>query len=141
MATRRSDKFTEGSIQPIIFADITQNADIHPQTGDLFRITNANAIKRAIKNLVLTNKYERFYQPNIGGNILNSLFEPMSLEANHMILTAIQDTLRNYESRISNLQVLVNDEPDQNRVNITVIYTIDITPEPQSLNIYIDRIR
>jgi|ERR1019366_583160 phage baseplate assembly protein W len=141
MATIRSDKHTENSIQEVVYSDITANMDIHPNTGDLFRITNTNAIKRAIRNLILTNKGERFYQPNLGGNITHDLFEQITVETQHQITTQIEDTLKNFEPRASLIEVVVQPQSDKNGVNILIVYSIVNVTQQQTLNIFIERIR
>lgn len=60
------------------FSDISIGFGINPFNKDLTRLTDVDAVKRSIKSLVMTNKYERLLDPDLGGNIRAMLFEPMS---------------------------------------------------------------
>ena len=62
--------------QPV-FKDIPLSFTAHPVTGNVKALTNRDAVKQSVKNIVLTNFYERPYSPNLGGNILSQLFENM----------------------------------------------------------------
>ena len=62
------------------YSDFTMNLDIHPDTKQIFTFTNANAVKRAIKNLILTDNYERLFRPDIGAGLRALLFEKESRE-------------------------------------------------------------
>lgn len=106
------------------FKDISLSFDPHPVTKDLPILKNENAIRRSVRNLVETIPTERFFNSNIGSDILGSLFEFVDFGSASVIQDQIRLTLRNYEPRINNVQVLVNPQPDLNSFDVTVIFDI-----------------
>ena len=141
--TSRADKFTKNPVNPeIIYSDFTPNLDVHPDTGDLFKITNLNAIKRSLKNLILTNTYERFYQPDVGGNIYKDLFENGTQDVLYAIQKRLQNQIQLFEPRVTLQQVTIdNSQIDNNKINITLIYQVNRIPGLQNLFIPITRVR
>ena len=75
----RADRITELSAKDEIYSDFLVNLNPHPVSGMLLRFVNEKAVTRSIRNLILTNRGERLYQPKIGSDIRSILFEPMEL--------------------------------------------------------------
>jgi phage baseplate assembly protein W len=123
------------------YSDFTMNLDIHPDTKQIFTFTNVNAVKRSIKNLVMTDKYERLFRPNIGAGIRALLFENMTSEALIAIKDAIKSTIENYEPRVVVREIEVLGHQDQNAVTVNLIFEILNIPDTQFLQISIDRAR
>ena len=89
--------------------DIYSDLDIffrkHPITGDVVRKTDTDAIKRSVRNIVLTNKFERPFKPNFGGSIRNLLFElNTDRQINRMKITLAKE-IEVLEPRVNNVQV------------------------------------
>jgi phage baseplate assembly protein W len=82
-----------------IFKDIPLSFTAHPVTGNVKALVNRDAVKQSVKNIVLTNFYERPYSPNLGGNILSQLFENMDPITEYNIAKNIRQALDNYEPR------------------------------------------
>lgn len=122
----------------IIYSDIRKNMLLDPITHDLSAATNDRAIIDSVMNLVLTEKGERLYQPEVGGNISGLLFELMSDETTYMIKREIQEVLTNWEPRAVLQQVDVIADYDNNSYFITVrfftIYNLELL-QVASLNL------
>ena len=73
--TSRADKFTQTQKKQVLFSDFLDNFDRVPFNNQLAKVTNENSVRQSITNLVLTNYGERLFQPNVGGNVNDSLFE------------------------------------------------------------------
>lgn len=137
-----ADSFTQLSGKKrVIYSDITVNLDVHPDTGDLFLITNENAIKQSLKNLVNTQSYERLYDPTFGGNLTKSLFELMTTEELYTVKTMLENSIQNQEPRISLISINLVADFVNDGVNITIKYTINNIPGPQVVSLFVDRIR
>lgn len=106
------------------FKDISLSFEPHPVTKDLPILRNESAIRRSVRNLVETIPTERFFNSTIGSDIIGSLFEFVDFGTASVIQDQIRLTLRNYEPRIDNVQVLVNPQPDLNSFDVTVIFDI-----------------
>lgn len=109
----------------VIYSDIRKNMLMDPITHDLSTAINDRAIIDSVMNLVLTEKGERLYQPEVGGNISGLLFELMSDETTYMIRREIQEVITNWEPRAVLQSVDVIADYDNNAYFITVrFYTI-----------------
>tara|TARA_R100000664_G_C2715399_1_gene110713 strand:+ start:455 stop:853 length:399 start_codon:yes stop_codon:yes gene_type:complete len=106
------------------FKDISLSFTPHPVTKDLTVIKDANAIKRAVRNLVQTIPRERFFNPNLGTDIRGSLFDFCDFGTASVIEQQIQTTIENYEPRIDNLQIEVFPRPDQNEFEVNIYFDI-----------------
>jgi phage baseplate assembly protein W len=113
----------------------------HPVTGDVSPITDATAVKRSIKSLVLTSFYERPYQPDLGCAISQSLFENMGQLTSEIIKDSIVDVLTKYEPRAQDLVVIVSPDYDNNRYSVTVQFSIANLVEPVAVTIFLERLR
>ena len=106
------------------FKDISLSFDPHPITKDLPVLKNANAIRRSVRNLVQTIPGERYFRPNLGSSVYDSLFDLMDFGTATLIESEIITTLDNFEPRVSNVQVRVDPRYDQNNFDVTIFFDI-----------------
>ena len=106
------------------YKDISLSFDPHPITKDLPVIKNADAIRRSVRNLVQTIPGERFFRPNLGSSVYDSLFDLMDFGTATLIESEIITTLDNFEPRVSNVQVRVDPRYDQNNFDVTIFFDI-----------------
>jgi len=106
------------------FKDISLSFSPHPVTKDLPVLTNERAVVRSVRNLVETIPTERFFNSDLGTDIRGSLFENFSRETLVIIEDQINDTIRNYEPRVSNLVIEADSRPDDNTFNVKVFFDI-----------------
>lgn len=131
-----------GSIpSKIYYSDLDINLDKHPISGDVIRSVNDLAVVRAIKNLVLTDFYERPFKPTVGCNVRKLLFENFTVDTQEIVRQTIIDTIREFEPRCNNIDVKVTPYEDQNALTITIIFSLINREEPITLDFYLDRIR
>lgn len=124
-----------------IFSDIDNNFMAHPASGDLVRKFDEAAIKQSVRNLVLTQNYERPFHPEIGSQLRGLLFEPFSPNLAATLQRAISDTITNFEPRVRLLAVDVKASPDTNSVYVTINFTIVNTTRPLSIDLVLTRTR
>jgi hypothetical protein len=96
----------------------------HPVTNDLVTVKDKGAIVQAIQGLLLTRKGERPFQPELGCDIQNILFEPLDYASSGVIKQEIKETLGRYEPRISIRQLRCTPDFDNNGYNVEMQYTI-----------------
>lgn len=125
----------------IVYSDITNNIDVHPISGDALRLTNQEAVKRAIRNLLLTAAGERPYQPNIGSGLRHLLFEPINPVTEQMIAEHITQTINTYEPRAKLQYVNVNVNPDNAAYSALIVFSMVNITEPITLSVILQRIR
>lgn len=124
-----------------IFSDLDLNFTPHPVTGDLVRRFDENAIKQAVKNLVMTKHFERPFHSELGSPVMALLFEPMTPLTSLMVRRAIIDLISNFEPRVELLDVEVIASPEQNSLYVTIIFKIVNTERPITLDLLLERTR
>lgn len=123
------------------YKDLNLMFTIHPVKKDITKLVDEADIKEAVKNLVLTNHYERPFHPEIGSSVTALLFDNASpLTAIH-IQRAISDVLTNFEPRIQLIDVVVNLQPDLNTYSATIVFSIVNRPSPVVLTMILERLR
>ena len=123
------------------YSDLDLNFTIHPVKKDINRYTNEAAVVNSIKNLILTNHYERPFQPDIGGNIDKLLFEPATNLTASLIKTEIENVITNYEPRVQIEDITVTGNIDENSFTINLTFYIGNNTLPTSVNILLERSR
>ena len=95
-----------------------------------------------MKNLVLTDNFERPFKPGIGANIRAILFELTDEDLTDEIALRVEKLLENFEPRIEDVRVEVSEDAlDSNALNVTIYYNIKNDPRPQELDVVVNRIR
>ena len=106
------------------FKDISLSFKKHPVTNDIISLTNENAIKRSVRNLIETINEERFFNPLIGSNVKNSLFDQADSTTLVTLKTQIETTINNFEPRVALTDVSCIHPPDTNNLQVSVSYDI-----------------
>jgi phage baseplate assembly protein W len=123
------------------FKDLDLNFNIHPVRKDINTHNNEYAIINSVKNLVLTNHYERPFQPEIGSNIRKLLFENLDAVTAARIEREIQETIDNFEPRVRTSRVTAVAAPDENGYKIELEFFIINNSNPITINFFLERIR
>ena len=124
------------------FKDISLSFSPHPVTKDLPVLLNERAITRSVRNLVETMPTERFFNPLLGTDVRESLFENFTRSTVYVIEDQIRETILNYEPRVSNLVVEVDGRPDLNELEIKVLFDINgLTVPTQSFSFILEPTR
>jgi len=146
MAINRN-AFTDASAQPEkrsnrIYKDLNLNFSRHPITGDIATLSDVDAVKRSVRNLVNTNFYERPFHPEIGSNIRASLFEPVSPIIAEMLSKHVEDLINNFEPRVELASVTAFGDIDNNQYNINIEFYLLNSPDGlQEINLFLQRLR
>ena len=125
----------------IFYRDIPTNFIVHPLKGDLITVTNEEAVKIAIRNLLLTDPYERFFNPGIGAGIRASLFENISRDTEYFLKEKITDVITYYEKRAKLYSVSVKALPDDNAYSVNIVFSIVNNTAPITLDLILRRVR
>ena len=112
------------------FTDISLSFVRNPVTNDILIITDADAIKKSVVNLVRTRTNERFFNSLLGTSLDNSIFELQSPQIAYSLQSEIRTLLNNYEPRIKLSTVLVTFPQDSNELNVNISYDIIGLPFP-----------
>ena len=114
------------------FKDISMSFETNPLNDDLIALKNSSAIARSIRNIVFTQPGEKFFNPDFGSRVSESLFENVDEVSELAIQDEIQNSIINFEPRVKLLSVRVKANPDLNEMDVTIQYEItgiDIPPQ------------
>ena len=153
MATR-SDNYTQTQKAPYLYSDFMTDLDPHPITEDLVRARNEAAVRISLQNLLRTNYGERLFNPDIGSNIYNSLFEPNDSIIEADLKSSILDTINNNESRVVVLDLSIEtgrqrslisgaliSQDNENSVAVIITFMLINSLQPQTVTVTLNRVR
>ena len=110
--------------------------------NDLNKVTDVEAVKRSVRNLVLHNTFEKPFHPEIGGNVRGLLFENMTPMTSNVIARKIQDTIENHEPRARLVGVQAIPDVDLNGYQVSVyFYVVNAPTELVQLDSFLERLR
>ena len=117
------------------FKDISMSFETNPLNNDLIALKNTTAIARSIRNIVFTRPGEKFFNPEFGSRITESLFENMDEVSALEIRDEIENSIKNFEPRVNVREVRVVPDFTNNEMNATIVYEIvGIDVPPQQLD-------
>jgi phage baseplate assembly protein W len=123
------------------YSDLDFRFTKHPVKKDLVLSYDEQAVIRSVKNLILTNHYERPFQPDIGSNVRRMLFEPISPLTANYLQREISDVIKNYEPRATLNEVFVDMSPDENSYTVYISFYLVNQSTPITINFLLQRLR
>lgn len=124
-----------------VYRDLDLDFFKNPNSNDVSIKTGAEAIKRSVRNIMLSNFYERPFRPTIGSDVPRMLFEPGDMFTRLGLEEKIKDVVETYEPRVRVLQVVVDEELDQNGFRVTLNYEIKLMRVQATASYFLERIR
>ena len=128
-----------------IYKDLSLYFTPNPVSGDVTMVTDVQDIKRSVRNLVLTNRFEKPFHPEIASHVRDLLFEPFSPVTINLLRNRIETVLENYEPRVTLTEVEVEDpdfqKMDNNELNVRIHFTLKNDPEIQTVDVLLERVR
>ena len=111
-------------------------------SSDINMVTDIQAVKRSVRNLVLTNHYEKPFHPEIGSGVRDMLFEPMTPLTAHVLTRKIEDVIVNFEPRVRLIDITAWPNLDRNEYECTISFFVVNTPtELVDLTVFLERLR
>ncbi len=123
------------------YKDLDMNFIIHPIKKDINKVVGEKAIINSIKNLLLTNHYERPFQPHLGSNIRKLLFEPLDALVARSLEIEIRTVLQNFEPRVQVISIRVLAQIEQNAFQVTLEFQPLNTLAPITITFFLERVR
>jgi len=123
------------------YKDLDLNFAIHPIRKDINVYKAEYAVINSVKNLILTNHYERPFQPEIGSNIRKLLFENVDVVLAAQIEREIEETINNFEPRVQISTVTATPSVDENGYKIILEFFVINNPDPITIKFFLERIR
>ena len=134
--TNDSDRVVKEYVDlDLFFGKKSSNSDIQD-------LTNVKAVKRSIRNLILTNHFEKPFHPEIGSGVRDMLFENMTPVTSHILAKKIEDVILNFEPRARLVGVRAEPILDRNSYEVTIeFYVVNQPTELVDLSVMLERLR
>ena len=121
-----------------LYKDMDITFERHPITDDITVKKDVDAVKRSLKNIVLTNHFERPFKPNFGANLRTRLFEISDGELGSQTMKSIGKAIMTLEPRIKNINIVVG---DNNTLDVTIFFEVHNIHQQQELGFSVSRVR
>ena len=141
MAIYDSTQTNQSQRSARIYQDLNLDFQQNSATKDIQKLTDIEAVKRSVRNLINLNHYEKPFHPEIGSNVRDILFEPMTPLTEVFLAKKIEEVLINHEPRVRLVRVNVNSNPDQNRYRVWIEFYVVNHPEPVTVETFLERLR
>ena len=141
-----AEAVNESSRTTFLYRDLSLYFTPNPVTADVTMITDVQDIKRAVRNLVMTNRWDRPFHPEISSGVRESLFEPFGPVTVSNLKDKIKNVLNNYEPRVRVIDVVVRDvgsqNMDNNQLNVQIQFALHNEPNTvQEVDVLLERVR
>ena len=141
MSIYDSTQTNESQRSSRIYKDLNLDFQKNTATKDIQKITDIEAVKRSVRNLINLNHYEKPFHPEIGSNLRAMLFENMTPQMNHLITKQIELLIANYEPRARLVTVRTLPQFDRNAYAVTINFQVANSPTPVVVETFLERLR
>jgi len=124
-----------------IYADLDLTFKRVPGTNDVALRYDENAVISSVRSLLLTNFYERPFQPDVGSNLNKLLFEPATELTATILDMEIRNTIKNYEPRVDIDELNVTLNADGNAFSVYLSFYVGNNSTPTAVNLILQRSR
>ena len=136
----------ESSLTTFTYRDFSLFFTKNPVTGDVTTITDVQDVKRAVRNLVLTNEFDRPFHPEIASHVRDLLFQPFTAITYNLLRNRIDKVLEIYEPRATLTRIEIDDREfqnmDNNTLSVKIFFTLNNAPtNEENVDIMLERIR
>lgn len=141
--TYTNQKYTRGKSRQenVRYRDLDFSFTRNPITNDVKTLTDVQAVKKSVKNIILTSFYERPFQAELGSGIRRLLFEPMTPVLLVNLKERIEIAIKNFEPRAEIYDVAVNGNPDRNSIDVSIYFRLINGSEMIDLSLTLERTR
>ena len=141
---RDAEGINNANVDTYIYKDLSLYFTPNPVSGDVTMVTDVQDIKRSVRNLVMTNRFEKPFHPEIASHVRDLLFERFTPITFNLLRNRIETVLANYEPRVSVTDIEIDDSGramDNNELNVRIFFRLKNDPQIQSVDILLERIR
>ena len=139
-----AEGINNANVDTYIYKDLSLFFTPNPVSGDVTMVTDVQDIKRSVRNLVMTNRFEKPFHPEVASHVRDLLFERFTPITFNLLRNRIETVLANYEPRVSVTDIEIDDSGramDNNELNVRIYFTLKNDPQIQSVDILLERIR
>ena len=124
-----------------IYKDLDLDFGRNTVTNDVNKLTDVEAVKRSVRNLINTNHFERPFHPEIGGNVRALLFENITPLTALNLQRKIEEVLSNFEPRAKITQIIADPDIDRNGYRIEIRFYVIGIQNPITVETFLERLR
>ena len=124
-----------------IYKDLDLDFGRNTVTNDVNKLTDVEAVKRSVRNLINTSHYERPFHPEIGSSVRALLFEPITPLTSLNLQRKVEEVLNNFEPRIKLVQILSRPDADLNRYALRISFYVIGVNDPITVETFLERLR
>ena len=124
-----------------IYKDLDLDFGRNRITNDVNKLTDVEAVKRSVRNLINTNHYEWPFHPELGSDVRSMLFEPMTPLTALNLQRKVAEVLNNFEPRIDLQQVLASPDIDKNSYELKIMFYVIGSNQPVEVETFLERLR
>ena len=139
-----AEGINNANVDTYIYKDLSLFFTPNPVSGDVTMVTDVQDIKRSVRNLVMTNRFEKPFHPEVASHVRDLLFERFTPITFNLLRNRIETVLENYEPRVSVTDIEIEDSGqamDNNNLNVRIFFTLRNDPQIQSVDILLERVR
>jgi len=134
-------KLTPVKRRKSLYSDFHKDLTINPISNDLAVKRDEEAVKESLKNLLLTDRGERLFQPSLGSDIRATLFENNTPMVVKLLEEKVRAVINNFEPRVNIIEIIIKSEYDENKIQITIYFNIRNVGAPLSVTVFLERTR
>ena len=124
-----------------LYSDLDLSLTLHPIFHDIMPLTDTDAVINAVRNLISTNFHERPFQPALGSNLSNLLFEPADIITLILLRQSILEVLQENEPRIDSIKIDIVDDSDNNRYHVNLTFRVISRNAEVDITLFLSRLR
>ena len=124
-----------------IYKDLDLDFGRNTVTNDVNKLTDVEAVKRSVRNLINTNHFERPFHPEIGGNVRALLFANMTPLTALNLQRKIEEVLSNFEPRAKITQIIADPDMDRNGYRLEIRFYVIGIQNPITVETFLERLR
>ena len=124
-----------------IYKDLDLNFGRNVVTNDVNKLTDVEAVKRSVRNLLNTRHYERPFHPELGAGVRDLLFEPLTPLTAINLKRKVEEVLLNFEPRINLVQILATPDIDRNSYHLRIMFYVIGISDPVTVETFLERLR
>ena len=139
-----AESVNNANVDTFIYRDLNLFFTPNPVSGDVSMVTDVQDIKRSVRNLVMTNKFDRPFHPEIASHVRDLLFERFTPITFNLLRQRIETILENYEPRVRVLEIQIDDSGqmiDNNELNVRIFFALKNKPQTEFVDVMLERVR
>jgi phage baseplate assembly protein W len=123
------------------YSDVNMLFEANPNTGDIYKVKDAGSVKQSVRNVILSNYFDKPFNSFFGSYLRTLLFENITPFTIQEAKSYIQNSIKNNESRAEVLSINISAKEYRNEITINIVFRVKETRQVEELNVTLERLR